>query len=89
MSTFSTLLNFVIDTAKVPQQWKLGQIVPVHKKECTLTKTNYRPLTILPALSKEFERLVHTKMSPHYVEICQKYVFPLGNSTDVILRSSF
>ena len=43
---FSTLFNFVIDIAKVPQQWKLGEIVPVHKKECTLTKTNYRPLTI-------------------------------------------
>ena len=72
---FSALFNFVIDTAKVPQQWKLGEIVPVHKKECTLTKTNYRPLTILPALSKVFERLVHTRMSPHFEEIYHKYVF--------------
>ena len=48
---FSTGINFILDTSKIPQMWKKGEITPVHKKECTLTKGNYRPLTILPSLS--------------------------------------
>ena len=48
---FSTGFNFILDTSKIPQMWKKGEITPVHKKECTLTKGNYRPLTILQSLS--------------------------------------
>ena len=39
--------NFLFETGKVPAY-------------CTLTKTNYRPITILPVLSKVFKKLVHT-----------------------------
>ena len=39
---FSTLFNYVLDQAKIPQQWKLAEISPAHKKECKLTKSNYR-----------------------------------------------
>ena len=48
---FSTGFNFILDTSKIPQMWKKGETTPFHKKECTLTKGNYRPLTILPSLS--------------------------------------
>ena len=37
---FSTGFNFILDTSKIPQMWKKGEITPVHKKECTLTKGN-------------------------------------------------
>ena len=29
---FSCLVNFLFETGKVPSSWKLGEIVPVHKK---------------------------------------------------------
>lgn len=72
---FSTLINYLMDMEKVPQSWKLGEIVPVHKKDCTLTKTNYRPITILPTLSKVFEKLIHSRLSPYFENIYHKYVF--------------
>ena len=56
---FSCLVNFLFERGKVSSSWKLGEIVLVHKKDCTLTKTNYRPITILPVLSKVVEKLVH------------------------------
>ena len=71
----STLINNVLDTASIPQQWKLGEITPVFKKDYRLNKSNYRPLTILPSLSKVFGRLVHTRISPHFENIYHKYVF--------------
>ena len=72
---FSTLFNYVLDQAKIPQQWKLAEISPAHKKECKLTKSNYRQLSILPSLSKVFERLVHNRASPYFENILHKLVF--------------
>ena len=60
---------------KVPSSWKLGEIVPVHKKDCTLTKTNYRPLTILPVVSKVFEKLVHSRLVSHFEDVYHNTVF--------------
>ncbi len=50
-------------------------ITPIYKKECELSKTNYRPLTILPSLSKVFEKVVGLRMSPYFEKIYHKYVF--------------
>ena len=72
---FSSLVNYLFDAGKVPLSWKLGEIVPVHKKDCTLTKTNYRPITILPVLSKIFEKLVHTRIGSYFEEVYHKNVF--------------
>ena len=69
------LFSIVLDQAKIPQQWKLAEISPAHKKECKLTKSNYRQLSILPSLSKVFERLVHNRASPYFENIFHKFVF--------------
>jgi len=60
---FSCLVNFLFERGKVPSSWKLGEIVPVHNKDCKLTKTKYRPITILPFVSKVFEKLVHSRLA--------------------------
>ena len=71
----STLINHVLTSTKIPQQWKLGEVTPILKKDCSLLKTNYRPITILPAISKVFEKTVHCRISPYFEEIYHKYVF--------------
>ena len=72
---FSCLVNFHFDRGKVPSSWKRGEIVPVHKKDCTLTKTNYRPITILQVLSKIFEKLVHSRPLFHTEDVYHNDVF--------------
>ena len=47
----------------------------MYKKDCSLSKDNYRPLTILPSLSKVFETLVHSRVSPRFRNIPHKFVF--------------
>lgn len=71
----STLINYILNNGKIPHQWKSGEIIPVYKRDCELSKTNYRPLTILPSLSKVFEKIVELRMSPHFEKIYHKYVF--------------
>ena len=71
----SALINYILNNRKIPQQWKFGEITPVYKKECELSKTNYRSLTILPSLFKVFEKIVELRMNPYFEKIYHKYVF--------------
>ena len=41
-----------------PDELKLARVVPVFKKGDESNKANYRPISILPSLSKVFERLL-------------------------------
>jgi len=54
-----------------------------------LTKSNYRPITILPSLSTVFETLVHTRISPYFEDIFHKHIFAYRKhyGTDTALLS--
>ena len=41
---------------------KLSNIVPVHKKKGPTDKCNYRPVSILPLLSKVFEKIMYDQL---------------------------
>ena len=50
--------KYSIDNASFPNNLKMADISPVHKKGDRSDKTNYRPVSILPAISKIFEKLL-------------------------------
>ena len=66
-----------------PDSLKFGDITPVHKKDETTNKENYRPISVLPLISKIFERIIHDQLS----EYLEKYLnsilcgFRKGHST--------
>ena len=41
-----------------PNQWKLANLVPIHKGKETHLVNNYRPISLLSCLGKTFERCV-------------------------------
>ena len=57
--TFSKIsserFNFYIDSNTFPNRLKKTDIKPAYKKDDLFHKTNYRPISILPVLSKPFE----------------------------------
>lgn len=53
------LFNKCLREGVFPRVWKCARIVPVHKGGPKKVVENYRPISILPTLSKVFERLVH------------------------------
>ena len=65
---FSVLFNHNLENSRIPQQWKVSVVSPVFKRDCCLMKSNYRPITILPSLSKIFKTLIHSRIS-HYFAI--------------------
>ena len=49
----------------MPDEWKLANIIPVHKKGKKQHVENYRPISLLSVLSKVLERFVLTKIRDH------------------------
>ena len=52
-------------------------------------KSKYRPISILPSLSKVFERLIHNKVGPYFEDLYHKLVFAYrkGHGCDTALLS--
>ena len=48
---------------KLPSQWKKALVVPIFNKGDKCCPGNYRPISLLPAISKVFERVVNNKLS--------------------------
>ena len=64
--TFSYLaeyINEVLRNSKYPESLKLSDIVPVYKKKDPTDKSNFRPISILPLLSKVFEKVIFDQLS--------------------------
>ena len=51
----------IIRNRKFSQKLKQADIIPLHKKLETIFKENYRPVSLLPVVSKIFERLMSSK----------------------------
>ena len=49
------ILNLCLITEIFPNQLKVARVTPLLKKGSKLDKSNYRPISILPALSKILE----------------------------------
>ena len=51
-----SLIIQIITRREIPSIWKHGELLPFLKSGDAMDKTNYRPVTILPALNKVFEK---------------------------------
>ena len=52
------ILNLSISQRMFPSSWKLAKVVPLHKKEDPTLPKNYRPVALLPILSKILEKAI-------------------------------
>ena len=57
-SPLSHILNSFISMSSFPEAWKVALVSPIPKVESPFESDHYRPIAILPAISKVFEKLV-------------------------------
>ena len=56
--TLMEICNLSISSNTVPASWKIAKVAPMYKKDNKDDPSNYRPISILPILSKLLERHV-------------------------------
>ena len=59
------LFNHSLNCGQVPVDWKCGIITPIFKGGNRSEAVNYRPVTLLPTISKVLEKLVARKLVDH------------------------
>ena len=67
------VFNRLLEVGEFPSGMKLADVIPVHKKGSRYDKGNYSPVSILPNLSKVFERCLHKQISDFSDTILSKY----------------
>ena len=64
---------------KYPQALKLSDVIPIHKKEETTLMKNYRPVSLIPVVSKLFERDMYNQILSYIDDFLSPYLFGYRN----------
>ena len=67
--SMSKLFNNLFEIGHFPEIWKIAHITAVYKRSgLKSSKSSYRPISILPTLSKIFESVIHERLLAHCIE---------------------
>ena len=70
-SSIVTPLQIIFETCIkdgiFPGKWKMSNVCPIHKKDSKNKKENYRPISLLPILSKIFEKVLFDSLYDYFV----------------------
>ena len=60
--SLTEIFNMSIDLDQLPSEWKAARVIPLFKKGQRSLLDNYRPISILPVVSKLMERILYDQM---------------------------
>ena len=85
--SLTLIINQMIETGIYPENFKIAKITPIHKKGDKNVISNYRPISLLPTLSKVFERVIHKQLYSYFnnenLLAEQQYGFRAKHSTEL------
>ena len=83
------IFNMSLVTGTYPKSFKLARVIPVFKKGDRNQCNNYRPISILPCISKILERIaynqLYTFLMKHNIILPSQYGFRKNHSTDLAI----
>ena len=56
------VINLSLKSGAVPKEWKHARVIPLYKDGKCDEASNYRPIYVLPIISKIMERIVHDQL---------------------------
>ena len=62
ISPITHIINNSIDKLVFPNQWKIARICPIPKVDNPANNKDYRPISVLPVLSKVYERVILSQL---------------------------
>ncbi|CAF4803261.1 unnamed protein product [Pieris macdunnoughi] len=63
LQVITHIFNYSVTSGKFPTSWKDSLVIPIPKRPDPINFSDFRPITILPFLSKALERLIHSQLS--------------------------
>ena len=72
------LINQTITTGYFPEELKLSRVKPLFKNGDSTLISNYRPISLLPSLSKVYERVIFDQLF-HYMLNNNLWLRPLAS----------
>ena len=86
-SSISVIINQSLLTGIFPEALKIAKVKPLYKKGCKKCLNNYRPISLLPTISKLFERVLYAQLYDFFNInnlLCeQQYGFRSQHSTEL------
>ena len=80
------IINQIMKTGVFLNKMKLAKVIPNYKKDNPTQVTNYRPISLLPVLSKVVEKTIAKQLSEYFEENKlfnqNQYGFRTGHSTE-------
>ena len=67
-------MNNSITTATFPDMLKMAEVIPIHKKNDVMDKHNYRPVSVLPTISKIFEKVMTDQLNTYFEPLSSPYM---------------
>lgn len=61
------IYNLSFSSGCVPEQFKIANVIPIHKKDSTILVNNYRPISLLSIFNRILEKLMFNRLS-FYIE---------------------
>ena len=91
--SLTNLFNYSIQTEIFPTEWKVAKIIPLHKSGPKNIVDNYRPISILSAISKIFEKILYKQLFAYLNNnnLISKHQFgfrPMHSTADALLHST-
>ena len=66
--------NEILTNKTFPRKLKLADITPIHKKLSTVSKSNYRPISVLAVVSKVFEGFIDEQTAGYIEKYLSRYL---------------
>ena len=88
--SLTEIFNMSIVSNRFPSDWKTARVIPLFKNGQRSVLDNYRPISILPVVSKIMERLLYNQISDYFTkkQFLSKHQFgfkPLHSTTTTLL----
>ena len=82
------IYNDSIENQIFPESLKQADVMPTHKKDERTKKENYRPISLLPVISKLYEREMYNQILTYVEKYLSPYLFGFrkGHSTEQCLN---
>ena len=85
--TLAIIINQSLCTGIFPDELKIAQVKPLYKKDDPNVFDNYRPISLLPVISKVFEKVVYIQLYEYMVRnkllYASQYGFRQEHSTEL------